>query len=63
MKILYLLYLLKINMFQVIVNNSRTESLSTVYIHSSLFDSTSCTEEPEFPDPAIMVNITDTPII
>lgn len=50
-------------MFQVIVNNSRTESLSTVYIHSSLFDSTSCTEEPEFPDPAIMVNITDTPII
>lgn len=42
MKLLYFLYVLKVNLFSVIVENSRSQSLNLQHIHSSLFEANSC---------------------
>lgn len=64
MKLLYFMYVLKVNLFSVLVENSRSQSLNLQYIHSSLFDATSCqpTEEDIEIDMAVVNNITDVPM-
>lgn len=54
--------MLKINLFQTIVENSRSKSIDLQYIQSSLFDATSCQtdEDAEF---IVLNNITDIPEI
>lgn len=56
------LYTLKVNMFLVIVRSCRSSSLLLSHLDSSLFAATQCTQEPEFPDPAFVVNVTEVPI-
>lgn len=64
MKVLYFLYILKVNLFSVIMENSRSQSLNLQYIHSSLFDATSCepTDEEDIDIASVVNNITDIPM-
>ncbi|KGQ84180.1 hypothetical protein MG5_04674 [Candida albicans P57072] len=71
MKIItWLLYLIKINIVQIILNNSRNPSISLQYIHSSIFDHTpsKCTgdtlkEDIYSAERVWMNNITDIPVV
>ncbi|CAH6722003.1 hypothetical protein CLIB1444_07S07316 [[Candida] jaroonii] len=60
MKLSYFIYALKVNIFQVIVEKSRSESLNLQYIHSSLFDATACQPTDEnVADFSFVNNVTD----
>lgn len=59
-----LIYMLKVNVLQVLVNNSRSRSISLQFIDSSIFEASACSKHPEeYPDSAFVVNMTDIPIL
>lgn len=59
-----IIYTLKVNLLQVLVNNCRSHSISLQFIDSSIFEaSASSTHPDEYADNAFVVNITDIPII
>lgn len=56
--------MLKVNVLQVLVNNSRSRSISLQFIDSSIFEASACSKHPEeYPDSAFVVNMTDIPIL
>lgn len=60
-----ILYALKANVLQVLVNNSRSHSISIQFIDSSIFEASASTSHcDEHPDYSYMVNnMTGCPII
>ncbi|CUM65212.1 uncharacterized protein PRCAT00002841001 [Priceomyces carsonii] len=65
MKFIFILYTLKVNLIQVLVNSCRTHSISLQFIDSSIFAATTATDPPgDYADAAFIVNnITDIPVI
>lgn len=59
-----MMYTLKVNIFQIIVHNCRTHSISLNFIDSSIFESSPATNCPEdFADGVFWAaNVTDIPI-
>lgn len=64
--ILWLMYALKVNVLNIIVQNSRSFSISLQYILSPVFEACASTSEPEYvyADSSFdYSNLTDVPII
>lgn len=63
--ILFLIYALKVNILNVIVQNSRSHSISVKLIDSSLFEASVCTKPAEdyLANYSININMTDVPIL
>ncbi|EGW30412.1 uncharacterized protein SPAPADRAFT_142985 [Spathaspora passalidarum NRRL Y-27907] len=63
--ILWFIYLIKINLLQMIVHGSRNPSLTIQYIDSSIFEASRCTPESEnySADRAWANNLTDVPVM
>ncbi|KAK6203354.1 uncharacterized protein RJT21DRAFT_119494 [Scheffersomyces amazonensis] len=63
--ILMFIYMLKINILQIIVHGSRNPSISLQYIDSAIFEASKCTSN-EYADQVYVnnnINITDIPIL
>ncbi|CUM45280.1 unnamed protein product [Debaryomyces fabryi] len=59
-----IIYTLKVNLLQVLVNNCRSHSISLQFIDSSIFEASTSSKHPdEYADGAFVVNITDIPIM
>lgn len=63
--VLMLLYALKVNILNIVVQNSRSHSISIQLIDSSLFEASVCTPPPdEFrANYSVNINMTEAPII